>query len=75
MTRAKNQQILKKKSVKWIFIWAASRPYFSFSTLVFSSKPNLTLILNSRREEAAERPKTEFVPKSLSDLIIENEGK
>jgi hypothetical protein len=35
---------------------------------------NFTKNLFYRREEAAERPKSEFVPKTLSDLVVESEG-
>lgn len=33
-----------------------------------------TKIYAFRREEAAQRPKSEFVPKTLSDLVVECEG-
>lgn len=31
-------------------------------------------LLINRREEAAQRPKSEFVPKTLSDLVTESEA-
>lgn len=41
---------------------------------MFKNLMNFLKLSFIRREEAAQRPKSEFVPKTLSDLVVESEG-
>lgn len=47
--------------------------YVTVVVFLVHQLPSLRLFPLNRREEAAQRPKSEFVPKTLSDLVMENE--